>query len=741
MNSKNNIPKQEPKRSAKPSEARENVTLPRSEDDRFVQKAFTPPQPTDASKKAAPPAKKAASSGEKTSSAKKEDAPVKNVPPSKWPRVSAPKKRAVEQEIDPAEEIRRQFGLSEDDTDIIFELGYDSELRQTVGQENLQKLKLSYERKLRAADRRQYRTAFGYRGEEYDGKNHREGILSAFFHDRGILILRLVLTALATLILLLLDSAIASERAIADMTSIQPRNLWLTPLISLLLLLGTAALSHRQIIAGARSLIRFSPTPYSASAVLLAITLIYDVCMLFSRAPMFQANFLVALCLLVTAVSDLLRVSGEIRVFRLLSTEKEKQVLVPAEPRRRKLRRGDRIVKVVHEDSGKNLYRVQTAEQVSGFFRRFNTMESAGAPFMTFTVIMLAFSVLCAFAATVYQPGLSGVLSAFMTVLLLCAPVPSIFGYFYSLFLANRLLARYDCALVGNETVEEYDVEKTVIFPDSDLLSARKQTEVATGEGTDLKRDLVLSGLLFAKLGGPLADILKITKRTRGDATVSILRLAENGVEARIDNQYALLAGSADFLRKSGVEIPEESADKAMRRTPNVSPLYVAVNGELRLRFEIEYECKQEFECLISDLAYSGSAVAIYTYDPSLNEEFLPLCRPRRPDPVSVYKPTRVSEDIPLESVDAGAVALGSHLDLVYPLHAAAGVASARRFAARMQVISAILGTAAAVLLTVFGRYELLSILSIAGYQLFWTLLTALASHAELNPETLRFRK
>ena len=59
----------------------------------------------------------------------------------------------------------------------------------------------------------------------------------------------------------------------------------------------------------------------------------------------------------------------------------------------------------------------------------------------------------------------------------------------------------------------------------------------------------------------------------------------------------------------------------------------------------------------------------------------------------------------------------------------------------RMQIISAIVGTAAAVLLTAFGISESLDMLAVAGYQLFWLLLSLLASIAELNAKTLRFRK
>ncbi|MBQ1963410.1 MAG: hypothetical protein II369_04760 [Clostridia bacterium] len=713
MNNKSTPPRMTKPHAPKETKKRANVTLPPS-GDRFAARAeASAPSPAEKTKAASRPA------------------------PLKRPK-EAPRGTASRVAPDPVEAIRKQYGLTEEDTNMVFELGYESELASLVGVENLQKLKLDYTKKLHDSNRHPYRTAFGYRGEEYDGQHHREAILAAYIRDRRFLILRVILTALATLALFFVDQRFTAERTLSGMTPASP---WMTPLIGLLILLAAALLSHRQLIEGIRHLVKFSPTPYTVGAVLLPIVLLYDACQIFTAAPMLPANLAMALLLLLTAFCDVLRLSCELRVFRILSADAPKMVLSPVDPRKKKLRRGDKIVKIIHDDAGKNLYRVRSADHVMGFFRRFNSMESAGAPFMTFLIIMLSFAVLTAFAAAIYRPELAFVLSSFMTVLLLCAPLSAVFGYFYSLYRANRLLAHYNCALVGGEAVDEYDGEKTVIFRDGDLLTARKQTEISSGEDGDLQEDLRLCGLLFAKIGGPLGEILKVTRKAQGDATVSILRVQDNGVEGTVDT-HRILAGDGEFLRRYGVSTPKESAEKALRRTPNAAPLHVAIDGVLKLSFEIEYECRQDFECLVSDLAEHGTLVALYTYNPNLSDEFLPLCRPRRPDPVSVFRPGRYEEEAPLELADAGAVTLSAdHRTLVYPLHAAAGVTAARRFMMRMQIISSIVGTASAVLLTAFGMPEFLGVLPIAGYQLFWILLSLLASIAELNAKALRFRK
>lgn len=725
MNDKNTPPRMTKPNAQKESKKRANVTLP-PPSDRFASR-------TESSAPVSPEKSKTASP---TSTEKPKTAARPS--PLRRQKESPRKQPSAHVASDPVEAIRKKYDLTEEDTNMVFELGYESELANLVGPENLQKLKLDYTKKLRIGDQRRYDTSFGYRGEEYDGEHHREAILAAYIRDRRFLILRMILTALATLALFFVDQRMASERALSGMT---PSNPWLMPLVGLLILLAAAALSHRQLLAGMRQLIKFSPTPYTVGTILLPIVLIYDLCQFFTPAPMLPANFVSALLLSVTSFCDVLRLSCELRVFRILSADAPKTVLSPVDPRKKKLRRGDKIVKIIHDDAGKNLFRVRSADHVTGFFRRFNSMESAGAPFMTFITVMLSLSVLSAFAAAIYRPELAFVLSSFMTVLLLCSPLSAVFGYFYSLYRANRLLAHYNCALVGNEAVDEYDDEKTVIFRDGDLLTARKQTEISSGRDADLKEDLLLCGLLFAKIGGPLGEILKVTRKAQGDATVSILRVQDNGVEGTVDT-HRVLAGDGEFLRKCGVSVPKESADKALRRTPNVAPLHVAIDGSLKLSFEIEYECKQDFECLVADLAEHGTVVALHTYNPNLSDEFLPLCRPRRPDPVSVFRPGRFEEDSALELADAGAVTLAAdHRTLVYPLHASAGVSSARRFIMRMQIISAIVGTAAAVLLTAFGLSEPLDMLAVAGYQLFWLLLSLLASVAELNAKTLRFRK
>ena len=658
--------------------------------------------------------------------------------PSIFERRKKQKQKQAEEELSALEVVRRRSGLSEDDLAMIFELGYENELGRLVGYENLKRLKTEHLKRVSQTNRHHYRTAFGYRGEEYAGRQQHDTVMAAYIHDRKKLILRLFFTAFLSLVLLFVEMPQLIGGTLLAPGTTYP---YLLPIAGVLLLGLTAALSWRQIVAGLRKFLRFEPTPYTVPALLAPIAMLYSLLALFTTAPMLQVNFLTSLAFLVMTVCDVLRLSCEMRTLQILSAEGEKHVLASAVPRKKKLRQGDKIVKIVNDDIGENRYQVRTATETVGFFRRFNDMKSAARPFSILILAVLGLATVVAFVDAVCTSSITSALSAFMTVLMLGAPLSSCFGFFYPLSRANRLLSKRNCALVGEEAIEEYDAPKTLIFRDTSLYTAQKCTEIAVREGDDFRNDLRVSSILFRKLGGtlePLGQSVPATQKT--DPPVSVVRIQDNGVEAMVDNRYHILVGSAEFLRRGGVRVPKESTDKELRRTANVSLMYVAIDGVLKLSYEIEYHTKPTFENLIRDLADTGASIAVWSYDPNLSDSFLQKSRAENAEPVRTVKPNRFEEDMPLDIADTGAVALGKDRDIVYPLHAAAGIGMIRRFGLRMQLIATLLGGAAVAILSLLGQSGLFGIAPIAVYQAFWILVTAIATRSELNPEKLHLR-
>ena len=409
-----------------------------------------------------------------------------------------------------------------------------------------------------------------------------------------------------------------------------------------------------------------------------------------------------------------------------------------ATPIKKKLRHGDRIVKVINDDLGENLYRVRTSEQTTGFFRRFNNMDLAARPMTILILTSVAVAFLFAFVTVLVTKSFGGAISAFIAMLLISAPFSAIFSFFYPLYRANAVLASHNCALIGEEAVEEYAEEKTVIFNDTDLYNAEKCAQISVREGDNFRRDIELAEILLRRLGGTLGEIgLSNRKIKPNDPAVAFVRIATSGIEAVVDNQHHILLGSSDFLRRSGVRVPKESSDKLLRRAANVSIMYVAIGGELKLSYELEYKTNAEFESVIEMLGMDGTLVSIRSYDPNLTDTFVQSSRNGMEDVVDVVRPGRFEEDAVEEVVDTGAVALGRRSDVALPLHAAKHICDIRRRNFYVQLAASIVGAGLMLLFSVIGLHSLLHPVAIAGYQLACTLFSAIGVHLALNPNKL----
>ena len=657
-------------------------------------------------------------------------------PPQKMTLFQRRQKRREEKEeekLSTLDLICKRSGLTADDINLIFELGYENELGRLVGYETLKRLKTEHLRQVEKQDTHHYRTAMGYRGEEWTG-THREKVLAAYVHDRKRVLARLILTVLLSALLFFVEMP---QLIGAPLLSIADAYPLLLPIVGMLLFVCVALLSLQQIEAGLRSLFHFTPTPYSVTAILPPLILGYDLLKLFARSPMPHANFTASLTFLAVAICDVLRLACEMRTVRMLSTDEVKQMLSAAPPRKRKLRSGDKIVKIINDDLGENLYQIKPGIRTVGFFRRSNTLSNAARPFSVLLISMLSLAALFGLISSVYTASASVSVSTALLVLLASTPISAIVTYFYPLCRANRLLSKCGSALIGEESVQELEGQKTVIFPDTKLFTAERSTQLSIRAGDDFRTDLRLVSSLLRRLGGTAEQITNGTRPTREDPPISIVRIQDGGVEAMVDHSYHVLLGNAAFLQRGGIAIPKENSDAMLRRPDHVSLMYAAINGVLKFSYEIEYTTDLNFEEQIRNLAEDDTGVAIHTYDPNLNREFVQKCRSEQADPVRVIKPGRYEENRPTELVDAAAVTLGDVSDLIPALHAAKAISRVRRFGLRMQFIGSLLGSAAILLLVFFGKISTVGMLPIAAYQCFWILVSLIASAGEINRKNL----
>ena len=201
-----------------------------------------------------------------------------------------------------------------------------------------------------------------------------------------------------------------------------------------------------------------------------------------------------------------------------------------------------------------------------------------------------------------------------------------------------------------------------------------------------------LAEILFRKLGGTLATVGNaVSENDEPDPTVNLVRLTELGVEAVVENKFRLLAGDASFLVHSGVEVPKESTDRSAIRSRGVNILYVAVNGTLKLTYEVAYTMSHSFRDIISLLAQAETTLAVQSYDPNLNDAFLHVGFADGDEVVRVIKPAQFELPMPAEITDTGAVTLDGPLGTAYPLRVASLIVQARKAGFRALTLGSIL--------------------------------------------------
>ncbi len=705
---------------AEPIKPAPEQTAPRKEADRTVSPSSAPkPESAPAAKptsapKPEPP--KAASAGEKPPVQRPASRvivdfdgptpptvePIENVEAaetvSEPPKKKSPfarrskKQRKAEEGLDATAIIAKRTGLDESDIALIFELGYENELGRLVGYEMLKKLKYEHLRLSRSASGDYYSQAFGYRGKEYTSATPREQVLAAYTHDRRNLLIRIALMALLSVVLFIADFPFLLGGFFQTYSAKLP---FLFPAIGFVLLVTAAILLRHRIIAGWRAFLRFAPSPYSAISVALPFMLVYSLASLTTAADgtLLPMNFATVLSLLTLTVCDAIRIADEIRTFRVVSEPGDKTVLEESEPRKKKLRQGNRTVKILNDEAGEQLYRVRPTHEIVGFFRRMNDLSAASVPFTRMTVFLLVCAVAGGLTASlVLHNPLRGILVTAAT-LMFSVPVSATFLFFDPLRRANRRLVSRRSVLVGEGSVNEYSGEKTVIFNDTESFRAKRQTQVALRDGDDFQRDMRLAGILFRKLGGTLSTIGDGTPGNgEPDPTVNLIRLTETGVEALVDTRYRLLAGDAFFMTHSGISVPKESTDRTVIRSRGVSILYVAVNGTLKLTYEVGYTMSQSFREVIALLAQTETTLAVQSYDPNLNDAFLHVGFADGDEVVRVIKPAQFELPMPAEITDTGAVTLDGPLATAYPLRAASLIVSARRTGFRALLTSILPG-------------------------------------------------
>ena len=620
------------------------------------------------------------------------------------------------------EERKRRSGLSDEDIRMMIEFGYEDDLNRVLGYRTVRKQK--YKLRKKTASSRMDLTPFAYSGKEYDGSiEGRNEILRAYRKDKIYLLWRSALTLLFSILSLVCSIArvfffegfVRPADNMNEYYDFRP----IPILISITLLVFIALFSHKTLIGAYKSLLFFSPTPHAIPALLLPVALVCETLVFFfvfaSANPhsnpipeqLHNASaaigLITALAFLLSAVGDLLRFSTERHSFLVLSAASQKIAPDPYVRRKKKLQRGEEIVSLIDDSSDQPEYRIRPVDRITGFFRRCGNLSDETRRCsillsLSFGLSVFSALLLWAFCSDSINPDILLIFFAFINAFLFSAPLASIFAFFYPASLASRKLSRKRSAIIGEESVEELTRKKALLFSDDRVFKAGKCVQTPLRSDSDTKEDLRLSGILFRKIGGVLAQIATPLFPEGPDPSVSILRIRDGGVEALVDNRYHLLAGSREYLVRYGIRFPSQKEEPGWK-SPDSATLYVAIDDVLKLRYEVEYRRLDEFDALLKKRRDDGTTIGVYTYDPNLTEAFLKRLYGDDPAPV-LAKPGAFDEETEVSVTEAPAVTLDKEESLAETVVYAGALKRARTAGFWTQMAASSIGALLATILS-----------------------------------------
>ena len=633
----------------------------------------------------------------------------------------------------------RERTLTDQDVELLLDLGYDTNLTQKVGSQRVEAIR--YRRREDERTRRKLRRAYGCTGEEYSDHSQDKQIAAHYRRQSTYASARLVLTVIFSIVLLLLD-------LLPGMLDRLPPAFGSDAMLGFCAMLGlclvglSAMLSWPMLLRGFRALLRFSPTPYSSASLLLLFTLLNDAVVVLDRSSDVSLNFPMGFVLTLLSVGEWMTLRREQMTFEVVSARSRKFVMEAQPPRKKKVVRDGHIVKIMDDEVAVPRFRVRPTDQVTGIFRRHGEDTPRTRALSALMVCSFAAALVVGALTLVLTGQLSSTRTAFLLTMHVCLPVASLLSYSYPMLLASKKLYAQGCAIVGQRAVDQYAGDKLMTFDDTEMFRSKSATEITIKGYGDTKKYIRYAKRLFYTLGGTLRSIStsELSEETY-EERVEILKLFEQGVEARIDSKVDVLAGTAAFMVSRGVRVPDQSAELLVRRNVESSILYLAFDGKLRLGYEVDYRISGRFEQMATYLAAHGATVAIETCDPCIYDEFLDRSRYSRQTPISVVKPVRFERHTDSLICDSGVVATRSARDIAQATGMCDALMENDKRLLRFLRLMPALGTALALALTLFGRLDHSTTLLAAALQAAWCLPTLLTSRKYLTYEQYSEKK
>lgn len=510
--------------------------------------------------------------------------------------------------------------------------------------------------------------------------------------------------------------------------------------ICLLLLSVSAALSVSNLISGFGALFKLKPTCHSASALLLAVTLVHSIVLfIFPDSPGIGGIYCAAtgLSLLLSKLSELFKALGILENFKFCafshcdelyavkSIESKAESCEIAKP----LMLGE-----------PNLKYSQKIKFPSKFFENSDFTSSIDRMCKITIPAALGLGIISAIAAWIKSKAALGALTAFTASLCISLPAGAAFAIIFPTVIAMMSLNKKGGMIASPTAASEAANAHAVVLDSYELYDANSCGLDGFEDKKTVRIDEVLmyAAALIIGTKGPLSEAFEdiVGNRDILPPVKSLIYEEKLGISGFIHGQSVLL-GNRNLLINHSIEAPPKTVEmKHLQKGKRI--LYIAIGSKVAAMLVLNYIENESLTKPLKVIEKSGISLLVNSVDCNVTDEFIVEGFGMIPGSVKLMSPTsgklfRSRRNREINSAPAKVLHTGSTESFLHSMAASTVINNIQHFATLAQIIFGAIGWLILFIMLLAGGIEKIGWSFITIYTAVWSLLSTVLGFIQIR--------
>lgn len=609
------------------------------------------------------------------------------------------------------------------DIALMVALGGESELNQTVGFEKIRQA--VHDVKEEEEENLEGKTIYGFTGDEYTSLVQNIKIKKKYKSDKVKLLCQMTGTALFTLALMIYEILGWIGRDFKGAFNTQEHPTFHV-MFGIQILIICFGISYNKFIKIFKEPSSFSSLSYLGALLSLLLSVLHDALIILvdDYAPASMTfHSAAAVLLLISLIYDLFDHTQQSYMFNIVSLSDKKLVLEPYG----KIKTDDDS-EMIESDS----YCVSRVPSVKKYFARTSAPTPISMSELIPLVVSFSIAICVMLLLLLMGESFGTIIFSFIITLSFLLIATSIFESEFAFFMVHRILKKYKTGIIGKSSVQEYGKCNIVYFDDFNIFNKKsvRTKGLKLYDNNEIYRILYHTQAVFSKVGGPLKGVFEFatTEMTHSNK-VEIKEISKEGISAVVDGRTSVLIGTGAFMRSRYIHPSYTSADIKLEESGEESIMFIALNGVLGAKLYVTYQFSSEFERLARKLSKHGVKIGIRSADPNVNNKWAKMYGDKKKFSISIVRPT-LKEIKPNEkSLESGVVSVKNVRALSEALMMCIKLNNFETIISKIRIVALILMGILSFALVLLSGINLMTILDLVFATCFGASIMALLTH------------